>query len=112
VDDRASWYYNHRGDIDEQRYKDALAKDAQMEARIRELEAKNAPRDSNYVPAGLDPDLQYDESYCDGVYNPQDGSDSGFLHGLWVVVKWIFGIILTVVVLAILWWFIFKYRWL
>lgn len=118
LDDRAAWYYHHRGDIDEQRYKDALAKDAQLEARIRDLEAKKTPRDPGYSPPGLDPDLQYDDGFCDGVFNPQPAphnstpiSWGGFWHGLWVVVKWVFGIILVLILLGVLYWLVFEFRW-
>lgn len=118
VNDRADWYYHHRSDIDEQRYKDVLAKDAQLEARIKELETKKVPRDPSYVPPGMDADVQYDDDFCDGVFNPEPKPHTstpvnwgGFFHGLWVVVKWIVGIILVLALIYGVYWLVFEYRW-
>lgn len=73
LDTRAMWCYHHRSEIEDSgRYRDLLAKDAQLEARVRALEAQNLRRDVTYTPPGLpDPDLQYDDRFIRGVYNPQ-----------------------------------------
>lgn len=68
---RALWAYHHQSDMDAARYRDLLAKDQQLEARIHELEAKKIPRDPGYVPPELDPDLVYDDGFVEAAVNPQ-----------------------------------------
>lgn len=68
---RALWAYHHQSDMDAARYRDLLAKDQQLEARIHELEAKKMPRDPSYVPPELDPDLMYDDGFVAAAVNPQ-----------------------------------------
>ncbi len=70
-DTRAWWAYHHQSDMDAARYRDLLAKDQQLEARVRELESKKVPRDSTYVPSGLDPDLMYDDGFVEAAIDPQ-----------------------------------------
>lgn len=71
LDQRALWVYNHYDSIDRARINDMYIKDAQLEARVRQLEADKARRDPTWTPTGLDPDLQYHDSYVNAVYNPQ-----------------------------------------
>ncbi len=71
LDTRAYWAYNYRDQMDAARYRDLLAKDAQLEARIRELEAKKVVRDPAYVPPGVDDDLMYDDGFVEAAVNPQ-----------------------------------------
>lgn len=117
LEHRAMWAYHHQADMDAARYRDLLAKDAQLEARVRQLEAQKVNRDANYVPPGVEADLQYTDEYCDSVFNPQSKphdhreSSGGFLHGLWLVVQWIVGIILLVILTCFLWWLVFEKRW-
>ena len=59
--DRAMWAYNHRSDMDQQRYQELLAKDASLAQKIKDLEAKGQAVDPNYKPAGVDDDLVYDQ---------------------------------------------------
>jgi hypothetical protein len=68
---RAAWAYHHQADMDQARYRDLLAKDKQLEARVRELEAKKVPRDSTYTPPGVDEDLMYDDGFVEAAVNPQ-----------------------------------------
>lgn len=70
---RATWAYHHRYDMDEARYRALLEKDAQLETRLRELEAQKVPRDSAYVPKELakDPDVMYTDEYVNAIFNPQ-----------------------------------------
>jgi hypothetical protein len=116
LEDRAYWAYHHQHDMDAARYNDLLARDAQLAARVRQLEAQKVARDPNYVPPGMEPDLQYTDEYCDSVFNPQPvprhhSSGSGFFHGLWVVVQWILGIMLVAILLCFLWYLVFEKRW-
>ncbi len=45
LDDRAWWAYHHRYDMDPARYQALVAQDQQLEARVEQLEAQQAPRD-------------------------------------------------------------------
>ena len=69
LDDRAWWAYNHRYDMDPDRYQALLAQDAQLQARVSALEAQQTPRDPNYTPAGVDRDLMYSDQYIARAYN-------------------------------------------
>lgn len=68
---RAMWAYNHRASMDAARYNDLLARDAQLAARLAQLERDKAKIDPAYTPPGLDSDLQYSDDYVNAVYNPQ-----------------------------------------
>jgi hypothetical protein len=76
LDDRAYWAYNHRADMDQQRYRDLLARDAQLENRIGQLEAEGRSVDPTYVPQGVDRDLIYTDEYVNAVYNPQPAASN------------------------------------
>jgi len=73
LDQRAYWAYNHRYDMDDARYQALLARDAQLQARIKQLEDQSVPRDRTYAPPELkdNPDLMYSDDYVNAVYNPQ-----------------------------------------
>jgi hypothetical protein len=71
LDQRSYWVYHHRDVMDQARYNALLAKDGQLEARLRDLEAKGTPRDPKYSPAGVDDDLMYTTNYVEAAYNPQ-----------------------------------------
>ncbi len=70
LDTRASFAYNHYDAIDQARYRDLLSRDANLEARIQQLEAEKSQRNPTYVPEGIDADLMYNDNYVDAVYNP------------------------------------------
>lgn len=71
LDTRANWAYNHRQSIDDTRYRDLLAHDANLEARIRQFETQQVARDPTYRPENIDQDLMYDKRYVEAAYNPQ-----------------------------------------
>ncbi len=71
LDQRAMWAYHHHSVMDEERYRDLLRRDQALEAKVRELEAKNVARDPKYTPSGLDSDLMYTDDYVGSAYNPQ-----------------------------------------
>jgi hypothetical protein len=105
-DTRARWAYHHQRDMDEARYRDLLAKDQQLQARIRELEAQKAPRDPTYAPPGLDPDLMYDDGFVEAAVNPQPAPPpSHRLAGT------VWKIVLTLAAMAFLVWLVFIKRW-
>ena len=69
LDDRAWWAYHHRYDMDPARYQALVANDPQLETRVEQLEAQQAPRDPNYVPSGVDRDLMYTDHYVARSYS-------------------------------------------
>jgi hypothetical protein len=69
LNDRAWWAYHHRYDMDPARYHALVAADQQLEARVAELEAQQAPRDAGYVPPGVDRDLMYSDHYVATAYS-------------------------------------------
>ena len=71
VQQQSLWAYHHRDVMDAARYQELLAKNSQLETRIRELEAKGAARNPSYAPSNLDPDLMYTDEYVTAAYNPQ-----------------------------------------
>lgn len=112
LDDRAHWAYHHRHQMDDARYRDMVAKDAQLEARIRQLEQQGVKRDQNYVPAAMadNPDLMYNDDFVRASYNPvpapapaQTSSSSSSGVSGWTVLLWI--VVIGGVVFVI--WFIF-----
>jgi hypothetical protein len=109
---RAAWAYNHRADMDEARYRDLLAHDRQLEARVRELESKKTPPEPTYVPPGVDGDLMYDDGFVEAAVNPQPAPTppvpaSSGRHLLGALVR----IVVIVAVLAFLVWLVFIKRW-
>ena len=104
LDDRAWWAYHHRYDMDPARYDALLATDAQLQARVAQLEAQQAARNPNYVPPGLDRDLMYSDQYVKRAYSnrPTRGGTVGF---------WIFGVPLAIGFCAFFIWLIWFKRW-
>lgn len=117
LDDRARWAYNHRYDMDDARYRDLLAKDAKLEARIRQLEAEKRARDPNYLPSGMtDPDLPYTDEFVNASRNPTlkpyvGPTFSGFMYGLWCVIVWCFYLALIIGVICLVIWLVFYKEW-
>ncbi|MDP4180446.1 MAG: hypothetical protein Q8942_05060 [Bacillota bacterium] len=66
------FWYNHWNDIYAYRSYFDAAQFAQMEARVRALEAQNIARNSDYMDPDVDPDLQfssdYQQSHLDNIY--------------------------------------------
>jgi hypothetical protein len=93
LEERAMWAYCHRADMDKERYRAMLAKDAALESRIKQLERQQVKQDPTYTPKGIDTDLMYSNEYVDAVYNPQ-------MHSSFVTVMlWIFGLTLAGVII-------------
>lgn len=80
--DRALWMYHHEHDMDSARYREMLAKDAQLEAEIAKLKAENIAKDPSYVPEKMkdDPDLMYSEDYVKTVYNYKEPRESSVIE--------------------------------
>jgi hypothetical protein len=117
--DRAYWVYCHQHDMEEARYRELLAKDSELQARIRVLEAKNAARDPNFVlPSMADnPDLQYNHDFVKAAVNDQgpppaqvpvgyDNSGSGGGAGVGKFFFWFFVVVLALLAAAFVIWLV------
>jgi hypothetical protein len=113
---QAQWAYNYRNMMDDARYRDLLARDSRIEQEIRNLEQQGVLRDPTQAPVvndggtqqALPPDLMYNDSYVQAVYNPQPqaGRSAGasFFHAVsrFLIIA---GIALVLV------WLVFFKRW-
>jgi len=66
--DRDLWVYNHRDEMDQERYRDLARKDADLEHRLNDLENQGVARDPSYTPSGVDQDLMYDDNQVQRAY--------------------------------------------
>jgi hypothetical protein len=112
LDVRAYWAYNHYDYMDRLRYRDLLAHDAALEARVRQLEAQRVPRDPTYTPPGIDPDLMYSDEYVAAAVNPTTAPPSAVVveqhGGFW---RGAFHALLILGIVGLLIWLIFIKRW-
>lgn len=101
LDTLTLWTYHHQHAMDAARLRALYAQNAELEARVRAMEARGVVRDPSYVPPGVDPDLPYDGGFVDAAVNPRpreedeyeydDGVDWGkFWGGVWFLVRWTF----------------------
>lgn len=67
---RAATLYNHRNEMDRARYEQQLAENAELKARVAQLEAQGKP-DGGYIPPGMDGDLMYNKKIAEGVRKEQ-----------------------------------------
>jgi hypothetical protein len=104
LDDRAWWAYHHRYDMDPARYHALVATDQQLEARVEQLEAQQAPRDPSYVPAGLDRDLMYSDRYVAQTYSNRPTTAG-------VIAFWVLGVPTALAVSGLFIWLIWFKRW-
>jgi len=58
---QAEWVYHHRSELSDERYKDLLAKNKDLEGQLKALEDKKLPKDSNFAPKEIDKDLMYSD---------------------------------------------------
>lgn len=117
ANDRAYWVYCHQHDMEDARYRELLAKDAELSARIRVLEAKNAARDPNFVlPSMADnPDLQYNHDFVKAAVNDQGpppdapgnyNNGSGGSSGVGKFFFWFFVVVLALLAAAFVIWLV------
>lgn len=95
---RAETIYHHRDEMDPERYKELLAKDAALEAKVKELEAQGVKKDPSYVPPELkdNKDLMYSDAAVKAAYD-EDHSSS---------FPWFWTIVVVVVVGGIIFFFV------
>lgn len=58
-DQQAEWVYHHRSEISEERYRDLLAQNVNLESQLKDLESQKLARNPNYAPKDVDRDLMY-----------------------------------------------------
>jgi hypothetical protein len=105
LDDRAYWAYHHHYDMDPARYDALLASDAQLRARVDELETQQqVVRDASYVPTGLDRDLMYSDRYVAQSYSNRPTT-------LGVVAFWIIGVPTAMLLCVFFIWLVWFKRW-
>ncbi len=64
---RDLWYYNHWYGLDQNRVRLLLEDDPDLQDRLTIIELENhGRRDLDYVPPGVEPDLQYKDEYLRG----------------------------------------------
>jgi hypothetical protein len=85
IDDRAWWAYHHRYDMDPARYQALVVSDQQLESRVEQLEAQQAPRDPTYTPPGVDRDLMYSDHYVQQAYSNRPTRTGAFAFWLLAV---------------------------
>lgn len=127
-ENRALWAYHHRYSMDQARYDSLLARDAQLVARIRQLEQMNLQRDPAYVPPGVERDLMYADDYVDAVYNPQPVATAApppspplvlpppsprhqVSSGISALFTWVLTLISIVCIFWLVIWLVFVKRW-
>ncbi len=71
IDVMSLWVYHHQMSMDRARLDAMYAQNADLRARVANLERQGIPRDVTYTPRGVDPDLMYDDNYVTAVYNPR-----------------------------------------
>ena len=104
LDDRAYWAYHHRYDMDPARYQSLVAQDQQLQARVEQLEAQQAPRNPNYTPPGVDRDLMYSDRYVHQTYSNRPTTMGVFAF-------WVLAIPSALAVSGFFIWLIWFKRW-
>jgi hypothetical protein len=114
LDSRAWWVYHHQQVMDQARYQALLSHDAQLEARLRQLEAQGVPRNPAYAPPGMDPDLMYTDGYVNAAYNPQPAVAVPYHSrpgSAWHAVRALLFVVVVLGILVLLIWLVFFKRW-
>ncbi len=104
LENRAWWAYHHHYDMDPGRYQALMASDAQLQARVAQLEAQQVARDPSYVPTGLDRDLMYSDQYVSRTYSNRPTM-------LGVIAFWVLAVPLAVAFCVFFIWLIWFKRW-
>lgn len=81
--ERDKWVYNHKDEMDPARFEELKKNDADLETRLKTLEARGEKKDPHYVP----PELKGNEDlmYKDDVVKQHVTSESSLGTFLWVM---------------------------
>ena len=87
--ERSNWVYNHRSQMSDAEYQALCQKDANLEARVKQLEASGTEQNPDYIPTALqdNPDLQYNSHFVKAAADDNTGPSFG------TVCLWILGIL-------------------
>lgn len=116
LETRSHWAYHHRPSMDPARYRDLVARDAQLEQRVQQLENQKVTPDPTYRPPDLpSSDLMYSDEYVDAVYNPEPApveapppvTPAAPRQGSGLLIRWL----VIAMVVAFLVWLVFFKRW-
>ena len=96
ANERSNWAYNHRSQISDTEWAALCQKDANLEARVRGLEAKGQAQNTDYIPAAMaeNPDIMYNSHFVAAAAEDNSGPSVG------VVLGWIFGIVAVVAIVG------------
>ena len=75
--------------MDDARYRELLARDATLEAKVKAMEAEGIKRDPNYLPEGVDEDLVYSKPPQSIAATEKEDDGTGFFT--WLLVLTIIG---------------------
>lgn len=112
--DRAQWAYNHRSEISDDRWRDMVTKDAQLEARVKQLEAEKAPRDPKYVPPEMkgNEDLMYSEEFVKAAYNETPNAPQKKIEtSWWSAHRWFWNFMIVSVIVCCAMGIVFFFDW-
>ncbi len=117
LDVMSMWCYHHQASMDQARLNEMYAQNAGLRARVAALEAQKITRDPTYMPPNVDPDLAYNDSYVNAVYNPRPKiiTEYEYAHerpSIGAVLLWIFVYIPSAIIMILaIYYLIFVYRW-
>lgn len=104
LDNRAEWAYHHRDSMDPERYRELVASNSELKAKIDRLEQENKTRDPNYKPPEMkDSDLMYETQHIEKQVSPKKSESMSVLSRV-VLATIVLGL------MAVLVWGIFCYR--
>ena len=118
--DRAMWAYHHRDQMDDARYQQLLASDANLRAEVERLKAQNVPVNHDYVPTQMkdNPDLMFSKEAIEGqevAYHHSEpmyeGPASSEWSGVGLFFAYVFWIFITCTILYGLYHILFVVKW-
>lgn len=81
-DRQAEWTYHHRSELSDERYRDLVSKNKDLENQIKALEDKKVPKDPNFSPKEIDKDLMYSDEMAKDA---QTDDDDDYTWLWWIV---------------------------
>lgn len=96
---RAEWAYHHRDSMDDARYRELLKKDAELEAKVKKMEAEGVEKDPNYAPDDFkdDPDLMYNKDFVKDIDEENSAGEKIF-----AVFKWCFFCLVGIILIWVI----------
>ena len=87
-DRQAEWVYHHRDQISDERYRDLVEKNKNLETQVKALEDKKVAKDPSFSPAEIDKDLMYSDDYVKQVQTDkvEEEKEDDFDWFTWLIV--------------------------